>query len=259
MNLKQKMFIQFMIKNGAATTDQALSFCQDSVENFVELKLFIHEINREISKQNFKIGLTTCEVSNQDFVLWLNTKNDDVSKLQITYSTIELEYFHVLMQEILISEHRRITYATALNITSSLTSNFTRTNGQTVLKKWFAGQYFIKENSYVYLGSRLITEFTTYLKIQSPDQICKLCSELVFKGRICASCDSINHSYCLDKYLERQNNCPSCSEEWTEKDDGSLYTQNTVVTQESAESNDEDGDEEQGRPVRKNRSASQRK
>lgn len=145
-----------------------------------QLKFAIITINREISKQNFKIAPIICEVTNQELFIWANTKNDNISKLQITFSAIELEYFHVILQEIINSEENRLTFVVVLNITSTLTVPFSRDNGQKALKRWFNGGYFIKKEDFVYLGPRLILEFTSYLKTHRPDQICKLCSELVF-------------------------------------------------------------------------------
>lgn len=182
-----------------------------------QLKLLIITTNREISQQYFKIALGTCEVTNQQLIIWLNTKNDDISKLQITFSAIELEYFHVILQEILNSENNRLTFVVVLNITSTLTASFSRDNGQKALNKWFNGGYFVKKGDFVYLGTRLIMEFTSYLKSHRPDQICKLCSELVFTGRRCGTCDRLLHSYCLEKYLTNLDKCPSCKTQWVEK------------------------------------------
>lgn len=144
------------------------------------LKSIVREINKEISKQFYKIVFSMCEVTNQELIVWLNTKNDDISKYQISYSTIELEYFHVILKEILTSEEHRLTFMVCINIASTLTAQFSRDNAQKVLNKWIKGGYYVIRGDYIHLGPRTILEFTAYLKSKCPDSICNLCSEIVF-------------------------------------------------------------------------------
>ncbi|XP_057659157.1 non-structural maintenance of chromosomes element 1 homolog [Diorhabda carinulata] len=219
INDNHRYFIQYMLKNGAVTVEDAQKYCQyvsqGEINNITQLKTLVIEANREISNQCYKIVFNICEVTNKNYLVWLNTKNDDISRLQITFSALELEYFHAIVQEILLSEERRITFIVCINITSTLTSFLSRDNGQKVLNKWIKGGYFINKSDYIYLGPRLILEFTSYLKVHLPDSICTLCSELVFWGDVCESCQKINHSHCLGKYLKKHNNCPHCSANWT--------------------------------------------
>ncbi|CAG9835057.1 unnamed protein product [Diabrotica balteata] len=213
-----RYFIQYMLKNGVTTINNAQKYCdyisEGEIESLAQLKTLVIEINREISKQCYKLVFNTCEVTNEPYLIWLNTKNDDISKLQISYSSLELEYFHVILQEILRSEEHRITFIVCLNLTSTLTASYSRENGEQVLRKWIKNGYFINKNPYVYLGPRLILEFTSYLKTHLPDSICNLCSELVFWGKSCESCYKTFHIHCIKKYLENQQNCPCCLTEW---------------------------------------------
>lgn len=121
-----------------------------------------------------------CEVSNEEVIVWINTKNDEISTLQVAFSAVELEYFHAILQEILNSDEHRITFIVCLNITSTLTGSLSRSNGQKVLDKWVKVGYYVKKGDFIYLGPRLILEFNVYLKNHCPDSICNLCSELVF-------------------------------------------------------------------------------
>ncbi|XP_028143494.1 non-structural maintenance of chromosomes element 1 homolog [Diabrotica virgifera virgifera] len=213
-----RYFMQYMLKNGATTVNNAQKYCdyisEGEIENLAQLKTLVTEINREISKQSYKLAFNTCEVTNEPYLIWLNTKNDDIAKFQISYSALELEYFHVILQEILRSDEHRITFIVCLNLTSTLTASYSRENGEQVLRKWIKNGYFINKNPYVYLGPRLILEFTAYLKTHLPDSICNLCSELVFWGKSCESCYKTFHIYCLKRYLENQHNCPCCLTEW---------------------------------------------
>ncbi|KAJ8961963.1 hypothetical protein NQ317_004273 [Molorchus minor] len=191
---------QYMLKNGVATTANVLEYCkcisEGQVENMTQLKTLIIELNREISNQFYKVVFSKCEVTNQSIVVWLNTKNDDISKHQISYSALELEYFHAILEEIIggIVDKK-------------------------VLNKWLKIGYYIKNGDFIYLGPRLILEFTSYLRNRCVDCICNLCSELVFIGQRCSNCNTLLHSYCLSKYLQNQVNCPCCKNVWELSDE----------------------------------------
>ncbi|CAH1118334.1 unnamed protein product [Phaedon cochleariae] len=223
MEQKHQYFIQYMIKNGISTVENATTFCEyvskGEIKNMTHLKTLILEINREISQQFYKIVLGNCEVTNNHLVLWLNTKNDKISQLQNIYSALELEYFHSIMQEILNSEEHRITFIVCINITSTLTDFFSRDKGQKVLNKWLKTGYFVRKSAHIYLGPRMILEFTSYLKTHYPDAVCNLCSDIVFVGKQCASCQKTFHSYCINKYLSNQNKCPCCQTIWIGTDE----------------------------------------
>lgn len=201
MNFHHRYFIQYMIKNSVSTVDDAIEFCKyvskgkntnlifyhvnfnfvsDSVSNLTQFRTLVGGINKQISVHSFKLIFDICEVTNQEVIVWINTKNDKISKLQFIFSTVELEYFNAILQEILNDENNGITFIVCLNITSSLTGSLTRTNGQKVLDKWIKIGYFVKRGDYIHLGPRLILEFKVYLKNQHPDSKCNLCSEPVF-------------------------------------------------------------------------------
>ncbi|KAL1491977.1 hypothetical protein ABEB36_012487 [Hypothenemus hampei] len=233
METNHRYLVQYMLRNGSVTLTKALSYCKnlpEPVEDFRGLKIMILEINRKIQKNSFKIVLTTCEVTSQEQVVWLNLKNDDISKFQIAYNPLELEYFHAILQEILNSEDHRLLYVTVLNITSTLTAQFSRDSGQKVLTKWFKGGYYIQSGDFVYLGSRLILEFTSYLKAHMPNQICPLCSELAFTGQHCNACGKLLHSHCISNYLKTQKHCPSCNSLWTGSEHNRTSNQNGIDT-----------------------------
>ncbi|KAJ8931119.1 hypothetical protein NQ314_016000 [Rhamnusium bicolor] len=220
MQIYHRYFIQYMLKNGVTTVDNAFNFCKhiskEKIENMTHFKTLVIEVNREISKQFYRIVFNTCEVTNQDLIVWLSTKDDDISKHQIAYSALELEYFNAILQQILGSDEHQITFIVCINITSTLTSNYSRDNGQKILNKWLKGGYYIKHGEFIYLGPRTILEFASYLRSHCPDCICNLCSELVFTGTQCSHCYKKLHSYCLAKYLLNQSICPCCKNIWME-------------------------------------------
>lgn len=254
-----------MLKNGVVTIEDAQKYCdhvsQGEINNMTQLKTLVIEANREISNQYYKIVFNICEVTNKNYLIWLNTKNDDISRLQITFTALELEYFHAIMQEILLSEEHRITFIICINVTSTLTSFLSRENGQKVLNKWINGGYFVNKRDYIYLGQRLILEFTSYLKAHSPDSVCTLCTDLVFWGDVCDSCQKIIHSHCLGKYLKNQNNCPHCSANWTttrhdDDDENNMNEEEDGHNSQIAASNNQSSDDSPDRistPVEKRR------
>lgn len=138
------------------------------------------EINRQIGPQSFKVVFCTCEVTNNEMVVWLNTKNDDISKMQSTYSPLEFTYFHAIVEDLLESVDHLLPLTVCMNIASSLAAPFSRDNAERFLFKLIKGGYFINNNDNIYLGPRLIQEFMTYLKTFCSDNVCNLCSELVF-------------------------------------------------------------------------------
>lgn len=155
-------------------------FFLDAINNPYQLKAVVGEINRQITRHSFKLVYDICEVTNQEVLVWINTKNDEISALQITFTQVELEYFQAILQEILISPEHKITFIVCLNMTSSLTGTLNRSNGQKLLEKWVKVGYFVNTGGHIYFGPRLILEFNAYLKSHCPDSTCGLCSELVF-------------------------------------------------------------------------------
>lgn len=155
----------------------------DQISSNEQFKTLVAEINRKIGKYSFRLVFDICEVTNEEIIVWINTKSDEISNLQVAFNALELEYFHAILQEILNSDEHRITFIVCLNITSSLTGNLSRSNGQKVLEKWIKVGYYLRNDCHIYLGARLILEFNAYLKSHCPESMCNLCSELVFTVR----------------------------------------------------------------------------
>lgn len=147
------------------------------------LKEFTSVINREITKQEFKIVLNVCEVTGQKQVILINTANDDISKLQNAFSTTQLEFFQRILQEIVTSEDKKLPHIYCLNLSTKLTGKLTHRDAEKLIDKWTRMGYLVQHDSDIYLGSRCIIEFTSFFKGHCEDYVrnCSLCSELVFK------------------------------------------------------------------------------
>lgn len=193
-----------------------------------QLKTIIIEINRRISDQSFKIITTNCEITGSKLLLWINTRCDEISRRQLGLSDIEKEYFHSLMLEILASIGHRVLYPRAINLTSTLNGTLSRVNGEKAFTKWIRDGYFVRSEQFIYLGARLIQEFTTFLRTNTENCICELCSELVFNGKTCNRCEKPFHVLCIDKYLINQRTCPSCKNQWETNESNGSFDMETV-------------------------------
>ncbi|CAG9863145.1 unnamed protein product [Phyllotreta striolata] len=213
-----RYFIQYMLKHGIATINNAMEYCRHvsrgEINDQSEFKDFVLDVNREIKKNSFNLTFKTCEVTKEKFLVWQTLKND-ISLLQIKFSAVDIEYFHSVFQEILRNEEHRIKQNEALNLSSSLTSRLSLENAEKLLKTFVQIGYFVSKDSCIFLGPRLILEFTSYLQSHFTDSICPLCSELVFWGKSCRSCEKTAHIYCLETYLRNQKDCPNCHVAWS--------------------------------------------
>lgn len=152
------------------------------VTDEASLETFLSRINRKISRHYFKISFVTCEVTGAEFLVWLNTKNDSVAKQQDTFTPAELEYFQLIMGEIVNSDEKYLPHNICLNLSGTLAVNVMyKTQAQATIKKWVKGGYLVELNGKIYFGPRCIHEFSSYFRRQEDGvNICSLCSEIVF-------------------------------------------------------------------------------
>lgn len=62
--------------------------------------------------------------------MFLSLGYDDATKSQNVFSATELEYFRVLIEQIMTTESRQITGINAINLVSKMKSSFTKTDAQ---------------------------------------------------------------------------------------------------------------------------------
>lgn len=126
--------------------------------------------------------MTNCEITGERLIVWLNTRNDEISKLQNTFTPIELEYFQVLLKEIVVSQERYLVFSICSNLSSTLTAPLSKTDSFKLLSKWIKSGYFVKKDGRVYLGVRTLNEYSSYFHEYCEDYFstCSLCSEKVF-------------------------------------------------------------------------------
>ncbi|XP_075976273.1 non-structural maintenance of chromosomes element 1 homolog [Anticarsia gemmatalis] len=176
------------------------------------LQDMVKEINAEIRPYKQQIKITNDEVTNEEVVVFLSLGYDDATKAQNIFNATELEYFRVLIEQIMTTESRQITGIHAMNLVGKMKSTFTKTDAQKLLNTWCRMRYLDKEETNYALGVRAIHEFEGYLRENMPDTIeeCCLCKQIVFRGYNCPGCSLAVHTRCLKRYLEKVDKWPCC-------------------------------------------------
>ncbi|KAL0832154.1 hypothetical protein ABMA28_001616 [Loxostege sticticalis] len=188
-------------------TDEEISLVQDLVK----------EINDEIRPLQQEIKITNDELTNEEVVVFLSLGYDDATKAQNIFSATELEYFRVLIEQIMTTEARQITGIHAINLVGGMKASFTKTDAQKLLNTWCRMRYLDKDQNNYALGVRAIHEFEGYLRQNMPDTIeeCSLCKQIVFRGCNCPMCGQAIHTRCLNKYLEKVDKWPCCKADFS--------------------------------------------
>ncbi|XP_059058538.1 non-structural maintenance of chromosomes element 1 homolog [Achroia grisella] len=207
----------------------------------------VKEINNEIRPFQQILKITRDELTNEDVIVFLSLGYDDATKAQNVFSATELEYFRVLIEQIMTTEARQITNIHAMNLVGSMKSSFTKTDAQKLLNTWCRMRYLDKDDKNYALGVRAIHEFESYFRQNMPDAVedCCLCKQIVLRGFNCPSCGYAVHNRCLNKYLEKVEKWPCCKtdfdlsqlEQLRNADNSRLSHTQQMQTQHSAEYN----------------------
>ncbi|CAG5046526.1 unnamed protein product [Parnassius apollo] len=221
----------------------------------------VKDINEKIKPFEQMIKIATDEFTVEEVIIFLSLGYDDATKSQNVFSATELEYFRILIEQIMTTATRQITGIHAVNLVSKMKSSFTKMDAQKLLNVWCRMRYLDKDDTNYALGVRAIHEFEGYLRQNMPDTIeeCCLCKQIVFRGYNCPACGLAVHTQCLNRYLEKVQKWPCCKVEFSESQldqlncEGLTQTQHLEATQQSEEYNtvveavcDTSGDEDQG-------------
>lgn len=214
-----------MLQNSYIPIERALEFCNKhsiaNVKDRDELEKFTTEINEKIAKHELKINFLKCEVTGEDKLSLLNTANDDICKLQNAFQPQELEYFQLVLNELITAEDHQIKKMACYNLNTT-TKRISVDTIEKLLITWTSQGYLVENGSYLCLGARCVAEFAPYFNAHCKDYYsnCFLCSEIVFVGPICVSCKQIMHKHCMEKYLNKHERCPSCKRTWNAQQSG---------------------------------------
>ncbi|KAM3966966.1 SMC5-SMC6 complex component Non-SMC element 1 [Aphomia sociella] len=211
------------------------------------LRDLVKEINDEIRPFQQTLKITNDEFTNEEVIVFLSLGYDEATKSQNVFSATELEYFRVLIEQIMTMEARQITNIHAINLVGGMKASFTKTDAQKLLNTWCRMRYLDKDENNYALGIRTIHEFETYFRQNMSDVVedCCLCKQIVLRGFNCPSCALAIHNRCLNKYLEKVQKWPCCKtdfslsqlEQLRNADHSRLSQTQQLQTQESAEYN----------------------
>ncbi|XP_013174092.1 PREDICTED: non-structural maintenance of chromosomes element 1 homolog [Papilio xuthus] len=208
---------KFLLRSIASRGVIAMPEVKQIINSFTEdvdvsPKDLIKDINEKIRPFQQKIKITNDELTSEEVVVFLSLGYDDATKSQNIFSATELEYFRILLEQIMTTVTRQITGIHAINLVSSMKSSFTKTDAQKLLNVWCQMRYLDKDDANYALGVRAIHEFEGYFRENMPDIIeeCCLCKQVVFRGCNCPACGVAIHTLCLNKYLEKLQKWPCC-------------------------------------------------
>ncbi|CAH0751925.1 unnamed protein product [Diatraea saccharalis] len=206
-------FLRSMIGRGVINLQEAASILDSlNEEQLPSLEDLVKQINDELRPFQQAIKITNDELTNEEVIVFLSLGYDDATKSQSVFSANELEYFRLLIEQIMTAEARQITGINAMNLVGIMKASFTKTDAQKLLNTWCRMRYLDKDHNNYALGVRAIHEFESYLRQNMPDTIeeCCLCKQIVFRGCNCPSCALAIHTRCLNKYLEKVDKWPCC-------------------------------------------------
>ncbi|XP_026313601.1 non-structural maintenance of chromosomes element 1 homolog isoform X2 [Hyposmocoma kahamanoa] len=188
-------------------------------DQVVPVQDLVKEINDQIRTFQQTIKIANDEVTNEEVVIFLSLGYDDATKAQGVFSAAELEFFRLLIEQIMTTDSRQVTGIRAINIVGNMRGSFSKTDAQKLLDTWCRMRYLDKDENNYALGVRAIHEFEGYLRQNMPDTIeeCCLCKQIVFRGYNCPSCGMAVHTRCLNRYLEKVEKWPCCKANFSQE------------------------------------------
>lgn len=217
-----------------------------------KLKRFIQTINKELES----VGLQIKKALDEDaktraafFVLCNNyDRSQEVSQLtvkaMVDFSPNEMEYFKILLENILKSNDKEISPTSALNCAnyvknSNVNRKFTQQDGESALKKFVEHKWMKydhpRNQNQLRLSTRFLAEMDPYLKEtykkcteQNEEDLdedfvemargigkCQLCQNLVIRSVDCPNCRANYHLYCIYQTAKEEmpeaGRCKSCN------------------------------------------------
>ncbi|CAG9579750.1 unnamed protein product [Danaus chrysippus] len=173
------------------------------------------------------------ELTSERKLVFLCLGYDETTKLQNMFAPNKLDYFRILMEEIVTTENREISVMRALNLVSKVKPTLHITDAEVLLKTWYRMHYLDLNGTNYALGIRAIHEFERYLKDNLPDYVknCTICKQMVFRGINCPACDETIHTRCLNVCLDRVRQWPCCRAEYSETHLSRLNNSSLTQTQ----------------------------
>jgi len=202
-------------------------------------KKFILTCNKMLEEKcNMKILKVLDEESPKkiSFLVLINRadRSKDTNKLtikdQLNFAPHELEYFKLVLNEIMENPMRQVKSTKALNIAKNLdksTKKIQAHEAEAILQK-FKNHNWLRETSSgtILLSTRFIYEMEPFLKETYPDSVgkCTLCRKIAIRSIECSNenCDSQFHAYCAKQLPDHR--CNQCKATLPERFDGHRQT-----------------------------------
>ncbi|XP_072950056.1 non-structural maintenance of chromosomes element 1 homolog [Epargyreus clarus] len=231
-----RYLLRLIASQSVMSLEQAKEIAEKKAGHAVDLQVMVQEINNKIKPLLQEIRFVKDEVTTDDLVVFLSIGDDETTKAQNVFSPVELEFFRVLIENIMSIETREIAEMSALNLVNNIkvgTRILSKINAQNILNVWCRMQYLQKEGNNYVLGVRGINEFESYLLTNMPDimEKCSICKIIVYRGYNCPSCTLAIHNRCLDACLQKAQRWPCCKSKYIHSQLQQLRGQVSRLTQ----------------------------
>lgn len=94
------------------------------------MKDVVKAVNDEIKPYQQEIKIATDEFTNDEVIVFLSLGYDDATKSQNVFSATELEYFRILLEQIMTTESRQVSGIHAMNLVSQMKTSFTKSDAE---------------------------------------------------------------------------------------------------------------------------------
>ncbi|XP_046967486.1 uncharacterized protein LOC124535339 [Vanessa cardui] len=196
-------------------TEEILSKSFPDVTEFSVHDL-VKSINEKLKPLKQMIKIVDDETTMQKNLVFISLGYDIATKTQNMFSSEQLDYFRILLEQIMTTESRQVTAIQAINLAGKGTVAIT--DAESLLLTWCRMYYLEKIGTNYAIGLRAIHEFERYFQENMPDTVqnCCLCNQNVFRGYNCPGCDEAIHTNCLRNYSDKHHKWPCCKADFHE-------------------------------------------
>lgn len=96
----------------------------------VSISTLIEQINEQIRPIKQLIKITNDELSAKEVLVFMSLGYDDATKSQNLFPAADLEYFRILIEQIVTTENRKIAGIHALNLVGNMKSTYIKMSAQ---------------------------------------------------------------------------------------------------------------------------------
>lgn len=227
MTKSHQLFLQTFMTHGVLNAKQVFHWLKTSTDRYggeqkderQQLVDFVHLINNCIKPYGMEIKKVIDEYDGANCYCLVNTTESNITLFATRYSGGELEFFKVLVEMVVLSEHGTVGSIAAVNIVDSLTKKMTKADAEHLLKRLEKDKWISKtQNGKVFLAARTLIELEQYILEMYSESVvkCNLCKRLCIQGDNCSHCVIRIHKHCAQQFFRPQTNnkCPACNKTW---------------------------------------------